>query len=55
MFAGLPFPDDRGFVARARRYMPVNAVIASVEFPTDKPFGKRRFPLERLVPFLEPN
>src|SRR5436309_3209921 len=52
--AGLAFPNHRGFVAPPRRQMPIETVVADVDFSTVEPFGVRRFPLQNSVPLLKP-
>src|SRR5216683_633544 len=49
-----PFPDDGGLVLAASLHMPVEAVVADVEFAADEPLGVRLVPDQHLVPAPEP-
>ena len=48
------FPDDRRFVARRTVQMAIDAVIAGIDFATDKPLCVRHMSLNDGVPLAEP-
>src|SRR6266849_2825405 len=53
-FAGLALPNQRRFVLARRLHMAVQAVVGKIDLTADEPLGPGRFPLQHLVPFLEP-
>ena len=48
------FPQDGGLVAAALLDLPIEAIECDIGFGTGEPFGVGRFPIEHLVPRLEP-
>src|SRR3954447_9459985 len=52
---GLAFPDDSGLVRGRGVQVFVQAVVTDVGLAADEPFGERNFPLEDLLPWLEPD
>src|SRR5262249_59446292 len=52
--ARLAFPDDRRLVAARRARVPVEAIRAGVQLPTDEPLRVRRLPLQHLAPRTNP-
>src|SRR5213080_1796840 len=52
--AGLAFPNQSRFVAPPGSEMTVETVVRDVDLAADKPLRVRGFPLQHLIPFLEP-
>ena len=52
--AGFSFPDDRRFVLTPCGQVPIDAVVAGVDFTADKPLRFRHLTLDHMIPFFEP-
>ncbi len=55
LIAGLAFPNECGLVLTRCREMPVQAVIAGINFATGEPFGRWRVPFKRLRKRTKPS
>ncbi len=53
-FAGFTLPNQCRLVLARRLHVAVQAVVGEIDLTADEPFGPGRFPLQNLVPFLEP-
>src|SRR4030088_3029319 len=53
-FAGLAFPNQRRFVFARRLYVAIKTVVRKIDLAADEPLRPGRFPLQNLVPLLEP-
>ena len=52
--AGLALPDERGFLGACAERVPVDTIVAEVDFAADEPLGPGQIPFKNLVPRLEP-
>src|SRR3989475_13323550 len=55
MLSVLTLPEIRGLVLAPGFHMPVHSVLGRVQRSSNKPLGKRRVPLQHLVPFPVPD
>src|SRR6266404_3569836 len=53
-FAGLTFPNQRRFILAGRLHVAIQTVVGEIDLSADEPLGPRGFPLQNLVPLLEP-
>ena len=53
-FAGFALPDDGGLILTPAFDMTVEAVVRKIDLAADEPLGPGRFPVQNLVPLLEP-
>src|SRR5712692_346961 len=48
-------PEISRFVLSPRPQMPVHSILGCVQQSSDKPLGKRRVPIQNLIPLLVPD
>ena len=54
-FAGFTLPQNRGLVPAMAGQMPIQAVLANIQFSADEPFRERRLPIENFLPVRSPD